>query len=81
MTAKTIIENSINLAHTVTESYLGDLSDSDLLIRPVPGSNHIVWQLGHLIGAERMFMTGLGHAMPELPAAKRVRTSHRGRFR
>jgi hypothetical protein len=33
--------------------YLSDLSDADLLVRPVPNANHIAWQLGHLIGAEK----------------------------
>jgi hypothetical protein len=31
---------------------LADLSDADLLVRPVPGANHIAWQLGHLILSE-----------------------------
>jgi hypothetical protein len=50
--------------------YVSDLSDADLLVRPVPNSNHIAWQLGHLISAE----TGMcGEAIPgavkvELPA-------------
>ena len=34
-------------------SYLGDLDDADLLVRPVEGMNHIAWQLGHLISSER----------------------------
>ena len=32
--------------------YVGDFSDEDLLVRPVPEANHTAWQLGHLIGAE-----------------------------
>src|SRR4029453_4914841 len=50
--------------------FLGDLQDADLLVRPVPGANHIAWQMGHLIVAEG----GLARAAlpdaryPELPA-------------
>ncbi|MFQ3651798.1 MAG: DinB family protein, partial [Gemmataceae bacterium] len=29
-----------------------DLSDTDLLVRPVPQANHIAWQVGHLILTE-----------------------------
>ena len=34
------------------EKYLADLSDADMLVRPVPNANHIAWQLGHLIASE-----------------------------
>jgi hypothetical protein len=37
--------------HLVTW-FLADLSDADLLVRPVPGANHIAWQMGHLINSE-----------------------------
>lgn len=33
---------------------LADLSDADILVRPVPSANHIAWQLGHLIATEQM---------------------------
>ena len=50
--------------------YLADLSDADLLVRPVPGANHIAWQLGHLIGAEVELLQAICRARsaPELPA-------------
>jgi DinB family protein len=50
--------------------YLGDLSDADILIRPVPAANHIAWQLGHLIDSERkLTMSQIpGSVYPELPA-------------
>jgi hypothetical protein len=50
--------------------YLADLSDADLLVRPVPGANHIAWQLGHLIGAEGYILADNlpGAAYPALPA-------------
>ncbi len=50
--------------------YLQDLSDADLLVRPAPGANHIAWQIGHLITAERGMVTENmpGVKYPELPA-------------
>jgi hypothetical protein len=49
--------------------YLSDLSDADLIIRPVPKANHIAWQLGHLIASEvQMGQVLQGAAYPELPA-------------
>ena len=50
--------------------YLSDLSDADLLVRPAPGANHIAWQMGHLIYAERGMISGElpGTPYPELPA-------------
>jgi hypothetical protein len=68
MTAKNVVRNTIQACQDVTKGYLSDLSDAELLVRPVPGANHIAWQLGHLIGSEREMIGALGHAMPELPA-------------
>jgi hypothetical protein len=50
--------------------FLSDLDDADLLVRPVAGANHIAWQVGHLIAAERgMVRQQLpAAAYPELPA-------------
>jgi hypothetical protein len=40
-----------------------------LMVRPVPGANHIAWQLGHLISAERFLVEkavpGRMEALPE----------------
>jgi uncharacterized damage-inducible protein DinB len=48
--------------------HLADLSDADLLTRPVPGANHANWQLGHLIKSEAGMITGMGGTMTALPA-------------
>lgn len=54
----------------LTANYINDLSDAELLMRPVPGANHAAWQLGHVIAAEihlvRMELPEA--AYPELPA-------------
>ena len=62
------IQASLNLAREVTNTLLADLSDEDLLNRPVPGANHIAWQLGHLICSEHSMMAELPESdMPALP--------------
>lgn len=56
MNPKDALKLCIGMSDTVINAYLNDLSDADLLVRPVPGMNHIAWQLGHLISAERHFV-------------------------
>lgn len=67
MTTRDAIKGTIDMAHLVTRSYLADLSDAELLVRPAPGANHIAWQLGHLIVSEHDMVRGSGAAMPALP--------------
>jgi hypothetical protein len=69
MGPKDVIRIVFRFNDNVLNDYLKDLSDADLLLRPVPGANHIAWQLGHLISAE----AGLSKYIPgatsfELPA-------------
>lgn len=69
MNAREAIRSSIEMANFIASGYLEDLSDSDLLVRPVPGANHIAWQLGHLIGStQQMFDLALPGTLPPLPA-------------
>lgn len=56
MTAKEVLRYNIEMSERVIDGYLADLADEDLLLRPVPGMNHMAWQLGHLIGSERHFV-------------------------
>jgi hypothetical protein len=69
MNAKDAIRNTLDMSDMIVESYVGDLEDSDLLVRPVPGMNHIAWQVGHLIANERRFIEmvrpGTSPALPE----------------
>ncbi len=67
MTGKDVIKNTIGTCHELLTTYLSDLDDAELMIRPVPGANHIAWQLGHLIASEHQMLTGVGCAMPTLP--------------
>ena len=67
MTAKDVIANGINMGHMVLTTYISDLEDADLMVRSVPGVNHIAWQLGHLIVSENKMLTDAGCRMPDLP--------------
>jgi len=70
MTAKESIGWLLKANQAMVKKYLSDLSDADLLVRPVPSANHIAWQLGHLINAEAEFFGRkiLGSNAPKLPA-------------
>src|SRR5579872_3994156 len=69
MNARQAIRLGIDSANMICQGYLGDLTDSELLLRPVPGANHIAWQLGHLIVAEHdMMEEAYPGSMPALPA-------------
>jgi uncharacterized damage-inducible protein DinB len=65
-----VVRQTLHSTQQLLNWYLSDLSDEDLLVRPVAGANHIAWQMGHLVQSE-------GHlvreqlpdaAYPELPA-------------
>lgn len=68
MTSKDAIRQVIDFSFMVTEQYVNDLSDADLLVRPVPGANHIAWQLGHLIGSSHQMIAALGGPGISLPS-------------
>lgn len=68
MNTKDTLRETLKLSHMVLKSYVGDLTDADLLRRPGPGCNHVAWQLGHLIASECGLMNGIqAGAAPELP--------------
>jgi DinB superfamily len=68
MTGHDAIRNTFRRSRNLTRLLLEDLSDSDLLVRPAPGANHIAWQLGHLISStHRMIGQFLGARAPALP--------------
>jgi len=62
------IKESLTLPTSVVQGYLADLTDEDLMRRPVPNANHIAWQLGHLIVAEHNLNNMVcPDSMPALP--------------
>ena len=67
MTAKDAIKNTMDMCHQILTAYVSDLADADLMLRAVPGMNHIAWQLGHLIASEQRMLRDAGFKMPDLP--------------
>ncbi|MGE0607327.1 MAG: DinB family protein [Pirellulales bacterium] len=69
MNAKDTIRMALASADQIAMGYLEDFTDAELLTRPVPGANHIAWQLGHLVASEHGLMEAiLPGSMPPLPA-------------
>ncbi|WP_165244885.1 DinB family protein [Paludisphaera soli] len=69
MTAKDLIRSAYGSSEMIMKRYLDGLTREDLLIRAVPGMNHLAWQIGHLIAGERMMVEmirpGSSPALPE----------------
>ncbi|MHB1038137.1 MAG: DinB family protein [Pirellulales bacterium] len=64
-----LIRAAAETTNLVVDGYLGDLADADLVVRPVPGANHMAWQLGHLISSARQMVEAVvPGSMPALPA-------------
>lgn len=55
MGPRDVIKQALDLSDYVINQYVGDLSDSDLRLRPVEGMHPIALQLGHLIVGENAF--------------------------
>lgn len=69
MNTKEALRLGLAWADMIAKSYLEDLTDSELLVRPIPGANHIAWQLGHLIKSENDMINEIcPGTMPALPA-------------
>ena len=71
MQTKELAKIALSSAFDTLQMFLGDLTDAELRVRPVPSANHIAWQLAHLIVAESFLLGGElpGAKYPELPAA------------
>jgi uncharacterized damage-inducible protein DinB len=68
MNAKDAIRQVIGHSDMLLNSYVNDLEDADLRIRPVEGMNSIAWQLGHLLSSERGMVEGVKPgSCPALP--------------
>ncbi|MCH6552310.1 MAG: DinB family protein, partial [Planctomycetes bacterium] len=66
MNAKDLLRYNVTFTHQITRKYLDDVTDEELLVRAVPGSNHLAWQLGHLVASERSLLEAIGPAVPGL---------------
>jgi DinB superfamily len=69
MGPKDVIRNTLDISDYILKSYVKDLSDAELRIRPVDGMHPIALQLGHLIATERMLNELIDPgSVPALPA-------------
>jgi DinB superfamily len=71
MQAKDVAKLALSNALDTLQMYLGDLSDKDITIRPVPAANNIAWQLAHLCTAESYLLQAdlPGVEYPKIPPA------------
>lgn len=68
MDTKTAIKAAIDTANMISTSYLGDLTDEEMMHRPAPDANHIKWQVGHLIASEYSMINNVAPgSLPDLP--------------
>lgn len=68
MDVKEALKINIDMGDLICSGYLEDLSDEDMMHRPAPESNHIKWQLGHLISSEHGMIEQIAPgSMPPLP--------------
>lgn len=69
MNGSKVIETALASTQHMVNWYLNDLADADLLVRPLPNTNHIAWQLGHVIASEtRLARQVPSISYPALPA-------------
>jgi hypothetical protein len=68
MTINAHLATQLQASIGLLSMHLSDMSDGDLLVRPVPNANHANWQLGHLAVAESNMLSLCGIPMPALPA-------------
>jgi hypothetical protein len=74
MNAKDAARTTMNTADFMVDSYLSDITPDEMFVRPAPGANHVAWQLGHVISAERRLVNQAGRtAAPRRPARLRAR--------
>jgi len=69
MDFKDAVRSSLNVADFMVNGYLADITAEEMMTRSVPDANHVAWQLGHLITAERHLVEAAAPgSMPQLPA-------------
>ena len=67
MHAKDALRQMVEMSHMIVRTYVEDLTDAQLLVRSVPNTNHIAWQLGHLITSTHHMLAGIAQNPPALP--------------
>jgi hypothetical protein len=74
----TLIARQLAFGRDTVVMTVGDFSEAELLVRPVPAANHPYWQLGHLCDIEVNIVNSIrAGVLAELPADFRERFSSR----
>ncbi|MFL5328740.1 MAG: DinB family protein [Gemmataceae bacterium] len=70
MTGRDAIKTALEMTGEQLNWFLGDFTDADMFVRPVPNANHAAWQVGNIIGGDIFFIkTEFPDAQfPEMPA-------------
>ncbi len=64
-----LLVSALRNGNAMLKMTLADMTDADLIQRPVPNANNALWQLGHFISAEANMVNGCaGKTISELPA-------------
>lgn len=74
MTTKDVIKSTINMGHMILTTYVGDMTDEDIMVRVTPDANHIAWQLGHLVSSENHMLSQAG--LPAAPVSDELAASY-----
>jgi isopentenyl phosphate kinase len=71
MRAKDVVKIALTSTQDLVPMYLGDVTDAEVTLHPVPSANNIAWQLAHLTTAEKYLLGDQlpGAQYPEIPAA------------
>lgn len=67
MNVKDLLRHNVSFTHGITKMYIDDFTEDEMFVRALPGSNHLAWQLGHLIASERSLLEAIGADVPGLP--------------
>jgi hypothetical protein len=69
MGPKDVIKQTLDTSDFILKSYVSDLADADLRLKPIEGMHPIALQLGHLIVVEQMLVDfvkpGSGPKLPD----------------
>ena len=70
MTGCQVMIAALESTKQTLEMLIADFSDTDLLVRPVPGANHAAWQIGNVIVGDPFLVNAElpNVVFPELPA-------------
>ena len=67
MNAKDVLRQMTESAYRITGAYVSDIDGAGWLVGSVPGTNHISWQVGHLLAGTHHMLTALGQPGLTLP--------------